>query len=65
MKHLYRSREGRKIFGVLGGISAYWNWEPALVRVIYVLIALFTGFFPAIIAYAVAWLVIDEEPANR
>lgn len=65
MKRLYRKKEGRKVFGVLAGLSEYFNWEPTLVRLIFVLVAIFSGFVPAIIAYALAWLIVDEEPIDR
>ncbi len=61
MKRLYRSRNNKKIAGVCGGIAAYFNIDPTLVRVIAV-IALLPGGFPGVIAYGVMWAIMPEEP---
>ena len=46
--------------GVCGGLARYFGLDPTLVRVLAVLLAVFT-FPAAIIAYIVAWVVIPKE----
>lgn len=58
-KRLYRSRTDRKLGGVCGGIAAYFNADPTIVRLITVLCIL-TGL--PILVYIIMWIVIPEEP---
>ena len=39
MKKLFRSRENRMICGVCGGVAEYFNIDPTLVRLGWVLVA--------------------------
>lgn len=63
MKKLYRSRHDRKIAGVCGGLAEYMNTDPTLIRLIAVIILIFTGFVPMFLAYILAWIIIPEEPS--
>ncbi len=60
MKRLYRSRVDRRIAGVCGGLAEYLEIDPTVIRLIAVLILIFTGFVPMLIAYLIAWIVIPE-----
>lgn len=59
-ERLYRSRTDRKIAGVCGGIAMYFDVDPSLVRIAFVVLVFFNGF--GLIAYLVCWLVLPEEP---
>lgn len=59
-KRLYRSRTNQKIAGVCGGIAEYLELDPTLVRIVFVLLALFNG--GGIIAYLVCWIAMPLEP---
>ncbi len=61
IKRLYRSRSNRMIAGVCGGIAEYFNIDTSLVRIIYVIISVFSAAFPGILIYIAAWLIIPEE----
>ncbi|MFP5283670.1 MAG: PspC domain-containing protein, partial [Actinomycetes bacterium] len=58
-RRLERSKQNRILGGVCGGVANYLNMDPTLVRVLTVLVALFTGV--PIILYLVALFVIPEE----
>jgi phage shock protein C len=60
---LYRSRHG-KIFGVLQGLSDYLGLNVFWLRVVVVVVTLFTGFMPMLIIYIGAALVMKLEPEN-
>jgi len=60
-RQLMRSRFNRRIAGVCGGIGEYFGIDPTLVRIIFVLGALFTGGTVAL-AYIVLWIVVPEAP---
>ena len=53
VKRLYRSRDERMIAGVCGGLAEYFEADPTLIRLIWVLIVLMGG--AGIIGYLVAW----------
>jgi phage shock protein C len=63
-KRLYRSRTDKQVSGVCGGIAAYTGWDPTLVRVGWVLLTLFTGFFPGVVGYIVMAAVVPVEPES-
>ncbi len=61
-KQLRRSIKDRMVAGVCGGIGAYANIDPTVVRLAAVLLFFVTG--PGVVvAYIVMALVIPEEPA--
>lgn len=61
MKRLYRSTTNRKISGVCGGLGEYFNIDPTIVRVIFVILAL-PGGLPGVIPYAILWIVVPQGP---
>ena len=56
-----RSRSQRMIAGVCGGIAEWWGWDVKLVRVLYVLVSVFSAAFPGILAYIILWVLLPEE----
>lgn len=60
MKRLQLPKADKKIAGVAAAIANYFEVDVTLVRVAWVIL-LIPGFFPAIIAYFICWLVIPEE----
>jgi phage shock protein C len=66
MKRLYRSRTDRKLAGVIGGIAQYFQFDPSLLRVIFLVLLICTGFFPVGLAYLVAvYLIPNEEDVSH
>lgn len=66
MKVLTRSRENKVFLGVLGGFAEYFEVDPALVRVFWILLTVFTGFVPGILSYFLMALVIPySTPEQR
>jgi phage shock protein C len=63
-KRLYRSRHDRKIAGICGGLGEYFNVDPTLVRVAWV-IATFLSAGIAILFYLVLIFVIPNEDEVR
>lgn len=60
MKRLMRSKKDRMIAGVCGGIAEYFNLDPTLVRIIYVLVSIFSVAFPGILVYIILWIIVPE-----
>lgn len=59
-KRLTRSRD-RMIAGVCGGIAEYYNLDPTLVRVGYVLLSICSAAFPGLLVYLILWLIMPER----
>lgn len=57
---LRRSRQHRLIAGVCGGIADWLGWDVTLVRVLFVIISIFSVAFPGILAYIILWIVMPE-----
>jgi phage shock protein PspC (stress-responsive transcriptional regulator) len=60
-KELYRSRKHKVLGGVCGGIAEYSNIDPVIVRILCILLCIFSGGL-GIIAYLICWLIIPLEP---
>jgi len=58
---LYRSRNGI-ILGVCKGIADYFDFSVFWARVITLVLLFFTGFWPVMILYFVAALLMKPEP---
>ena len=59
-KKLYRSRIDRMIGGVSAGLAKYFDIDPTIVRVLFV-VSIFLGG-GGILAYIILWIVVPEEP---
>ena len=60
-KKLYRSEDNKVIFGVIGGFGEYIDVDPVFLRVIYILLSVFTGFFPGVLAYILMAIVMPKK----
>ena len=58
---LYRSRD-RILGGVLSGFAEHINADKKLVRLIYVLISIFSAGFPGALVYIIFWVITPEKP---
>jgi len=61
MKKLYRSSKDKKVAGVCAGLAEYFNIDPTIVRVIFVLLLL-PGGLPGILPYVLLWVIVPVEP---
>jgi phage shock protein C len=59
-KTFYRSRLNRIIGGVCGGLSERLNFDVSIIRLIFVLLALFGG--GGLLIYIVLWIIVPERP---
>jgi phage shock protein PspC (stress-responsive transcriptional regulator) len=56
---LFRSRTNRVIGGVASGIAHNLNTDPTLIRIIFILLAIFWG--GGILLYLILWIALPEE----
>ncbi len=61
-KRLYRSSKNTVIGGVCGGIAEYLNTDPTLIRLIWVISALYIGV--GVMAYIICLIVIPERKTD-
>ncbi|MDX2161496.1 MAG: PspC domain-containing protein [bacterium] len=57
-KRLARSRTDRQIAGVAGGLAVYFNTDPTIIRILFVVLALVGG--PGLLLYIILALVMPE-----
>ena len=55
---LERSRRDSVIAGVCGGIAAWLGWDPSVVRILYVVLSIFSAAFPGILVYILLWIIM-------
>ena len=63
-KRLTRSND-KMIAGVLGGVAKYFDMDPTVVRVLYVVLSIASVGFPGIIIYLIMWAVMPMEQPTQ
>jgi phage shock protein C len=58
-KKLRRSKNDAMIAGVAGGIAEYFNVDPVLIRLAFVLTAVLGG--PGLLIYIIMWIIMPES----
>jgi phage shock protein C len=58
-KRLTRSRDDRMLAGVCGGIAAYFDVDPTIVRLVAVLLGIFSAG-TALLGYLIAAIIIPD-----
>lgn len=59
-KKLFRSKSNELIGGVCGGLAAYFNTDPILFRILFVVAFIFGG--SGFLIYIVLWIAVPQEP---
>ena len=60
MTKLTKSSHDRMIAGVCGGIARYFDLDPTLVRVGYVVLSLFSAAFPGLLLYIILAIIMPD-----
>lgn len=60
-KKLTRSTSDKVVAGVLGGVAEYFGFDITLVRLLFVLAAIFSAAFPGLLVYIIMWVVIPVK----
>ena len=58
---LHRRRDVEKLAGVCAGLAEYFDVDPTLMRVVYLVATFFTGVLPGIVLYVILALVIPAD----
>lgn len=62
-KRLYKSGKNKVLCGVCGGIAEYFNIDPTLVRLAWVVLGFMGG--SGLLAYIIASIVIPVDPDQQ
>jgi|TARA_B110000495_G_C22667981_1_gene394955 phage shock protein PspC (stress-responsive transcriptional regulator) len=69
VKKLNLSQEDKKLAGLCGGMGVLFNMDSTLVRLLMVFGAIISGFFPLVLTYLVAWIIVpvavDESDSEE
>ena len=49
------------VAGVCAGLAEYFGWPADTVRIVYVLVSIFSAAFPGILVYLVLWYVMPDS----
>lgn len=63
IKRLYRSKKDKLLGGVCGGIGEYFEVDPVIVRIIWVVLAI-ASLGTAILVYIILWILIPRNPGH-
>ncbi len=58
-RKLYRDPDDRVLGGVCSGLGAYFNFDPVIIRLIFVLL-IFVGVGSSLIIYLILWIVVPK-----
>ncbi len=61
MQRRLTKSKNRIIAGVCAGIAEFLGWDVGLVRVLYILISLFSAAFPGTITYIILWIIMPPS----
>jgi phage shock protein C len=61
-KRLVRSTTDKKIAGVAAGLADYFDLDPTIIRLVWLLAALFAG--TGILAYIILWIALPAGPTG-
>jgi phage shock protein C len=59
MKKLFRS-SNRILAGVCGGIAEYFGVDPTVIRVLYMVLSLFSAAFPGLLLYILLMILMPN-----
>ncbi len=57
-RRMYRDPDNRIIGGVCSGLAAYWRIDPTIVRLIFIILAIFG--MAGVLIYLILWIILPE-----
>ena len=64
-KKFYRSNTNKIFAGICGGMGEYFEVDPTIIRLFWLVIILLTGVFPGLIAYILALFIVPKRPETK
>lgn len=60
-KKLYRSESDKVFTGLLGGLGEFFDTDPVLLRLGFMILVIVTGFWPGVVVYIIAAIMVPVE----
>jgi phage shock protein PspC (stress-responsive transcriptional regulator) len=57
-RRMYRDPDDRVLGGVCAGLGAYWDMDPVILRVIFIVLVLLGG--SGVLIYLILWIILPE-----
>ena len=57
----YRSSSDSVFGGICGGLAERFGWDSAILRLLLIVMAMFSGVFPVVIGYLIAMMVVPRD----
>ena len=64
-KRLYKSSDDVVVSGILGGLAEYWNTDPTIIRLLFVLLSLGGLGVVLLILYIIGDYIIPYKPKKK
>ena len=61
-RRLYRSQNDRIFAGLFGGLGEYFEIDPVILRLVWIVLFIITGIIPGVIIYLIAIFIVPPEP---
>ncbi len=61
MKKLYRMPKKAAVTGVLAGVATYLDMDVTVIRLLFLVGLIITGFFPLVVIYFIAHLLLPVK----
>jgi len=60
-KRLYRSKENKIFAGVIGGMGEYFDIDPTILRLLWLVILIATAVVPGLIVYVISIYIVPKH----
>lgn len=60
-KRLFKSAGNKILAGVFGGLGTYFDVDPTVLRLFFLVIVVLTGFFPGVLFYFMAAFIVPKK----
>ncbi len=61
MSPWYKNLRDQMLTGVIGGVAARLHWDPILLRMLFILVVVVSGFFPGVLAYLITATILPRR----
>jgi len=61
LKKLYRSNKNKVIAGVCGGLGEYYDVDPTVIRLVWIIATVFTAVIPGALIYLLAIMIMPVK----
>lgn len=63
-KLLYRSEKNKIFAGVIGGLGEYFDVDPTILRLLWLVILIATAIVPGVVVYVIAIFIVPKRRGN-